>query len=131
MTAVGFGIYLGGYLVYREGLPVPAFVPDAYVDLVGRRAHLDDPSIYPEYAEAASAVARDALYSDRGAVAASGLAGYSFRLGGYHIPKEQLRWGCSSRSILLILMPKVGMLVASVGFKPYCGPALNRVRQGV
>ena len=32
VTAVGFGIYLGGYHVYCEGIPEPVFVPEHMVD---------------------------------------------------------------------------------------------------
>lgn len=48
VTAVGFGLTAGGYLLYCEGLALPVLVPEAHVDLTLTRAALPSPSIYPD-----------------------------------------------------------------------------------
>ncbi len=56
MNAVGYGIYLGGYLIYCEGLPVPIMVPEQQVDLGLTRAAHPDNVIYPDRAQALASV---------------------------------------------------------------------------
>ena len=48
VTAVGFGLSAGGYLLYCEGLALPVLVPEAHVDLSLARAQPLDTSIYPD-----------------------------------------------------------------------------------
>jgi hypothetical protein len=47
VTAVGFSITAGGYLLYCEGLPLPVLVPESHVDLGLLSAEPLSPSIYP------------------------------------------------------------------------------------
>ncbi|MFJ5548707.1 hypothetical protein [Streptomyces sp. NPDC093225] len=56
VTAVGYGIYLGGYLVYCEGLPLPLFVSESDVNLGLAAADTPDNAVYPSRDEAAAAV---------------------------------------------------------------------------
>ncbi|HZI08316.1 MAG TPA: hypothetical protein VEZ71_30125, partial [Archangium sp.] len=46
VTAVGFGISAGGYLLYCEGLPLPVLVPESHVDLGLKSAVPLNASIY-------------------------------------------------------------------------------------
>lgn len=55
VTAVGYGIFLGGYLVYCDGLPVPVFVPEEEVAFGQAAADTPDTAIYPTRAEAVGA----------------------------------------------------------------------------
>lgn len=48
VTAVGFGITAGGYLLYCEGLPQPVLVPESHVDLELTYAEPLNASIYPD-----------------------------------------------------------------------------------
>ncbi|MFY0528030.1 hypothetical protein ACN28I_34360 [Archangium gephyra] len=48
MTAVGFGITAGGYLLYCEGLPLPVLVSESHVDLGLTSAVPLNASIYPD-----------------------------------------------------------------------------------
>jgi hypothetical protein len=48
VTAVGFGITAGGYLLYCEGLPLPVLVPESHVDLGLTKAVPLNASIYPD-----------------------------------------------------------------------------------
>jgi hypothetical protein len=48
VTAVGFGITAGGYLLYCEGLPLPVLVPESHVDLGLTQATPLNASIYPD-----------------------------------------------------------------------------------
>jgi hypothetical protein len=48
VTAVGFGITAGGYLLYCEGLALPVLVPESHVDLGLLSAQPLSPSIYPD-----------------------------------------------------------------------------------
>ncbi|HZI07716.1 MAG TPA: hypothetical protein VEZ71_27105, partial [Archangium sp.] len=48
VTAVGFGISAGGYLLYCEGLPLPVLVPESHVDLGLMSAVPLNASIYPD-----------------------------------------------------------------------------------
>jgi len=48
VTAVGFGITAGGYLLYCEGLPLPLLVPESHVDLGLTSAVPLNASIYPD-----------------------------------------------------------------------------------
>lgn len=48
VTAVGYGLTAGGYLLYCEGLPFPVLVPEAQVDLGLTGAELFSASIYPD-----------------------------------------------------------------------------------
>ncbi|MFD5633416.1 DUF4157 domain-containing protein [Streptomyces sp. NPDC127077] len=56
MTAVGFSIYLGGYLVYCDGLPLPLFLPDSHAALGLANAQTLDATIYLTRAEAVAAL---------------------------------------------------------------------------
>jgi hypothetical protein len=55
--AVGFGIYLGGYHVYAEGLSLPVLVPDNVVDLNLTEATLVSPAVFDTRDSALIAVA--------------------------------------------------------------------------
>lgn len=48
VTAVGFGLGAGGYLLYCEGLPLPVLVPESHVDLGLTSAVPLNASIYPD-----------------------------------------------------------------------------------
>ena len=48
VTAVGFGLSAGGYLLYCEGLPLPVLVPESHVDLGLMSAVPLNASIYPD-----------------------------------------------------------------------------------
>jgi hypothetical protein len=48
VTAVGFGITAGGYLLYCEGLSLPVLVPESQVDLELTSAQPLNASIYPD-----------------------------------------------------------------------------------
>ena len=48
MTAVGFGLTEGGYLLYCEGLPLPVLVPESQVDLGMTSAEPLGAFIYPD-----------------------------------------------------------------------------------
>ncbi len=48
VTAVGFGLTSGGYLLYCEGLPLPVLVPESHVDLGVTSAEPLHASIYPD-----------------------------------------------------------------------------------
>ncbi|HYO67163.1 MAG TPA: hypothetical protein VEU33_13900 [Archangium sp.] len=48
MSAVGFGITEGGYLLYCEGLPLPVLVPESHVDLGLTSAVPRNAAIYPD-----------------------------------------------------------------------------------
>jgi hypothetical protein len=56
VTAVGFGINAGGYLLYCEGLQLPVLVPEAHVDLGLTRAAPPSASIYPDRGTALKAL---------------------------------------------------------------------------
>jgi len=56
VTAVGFGLSAGGYLLYCEGLALPVLVPEAHVDLRLMHARPLDASIYPDRDTALEAV---------------------------------------------------------------------------
>jgi hypothetical protein len=66
VTAVGFGLTAGGYLLYCEGLALPVLVPEAQVDLSLTRATLLDASIYPDRDTALEAL-EDNVAEDGGA----------------------------------------------------------------
>ncbi|EPX58318.1 hypothetical protein D187_004074 [Cystobacter fuscus DSM 2262] len=73
MTAVGFGLTVGGYLLYCEGLPLPVLVPDSHVDLGLTSTEPLNPSIYPD---------RDTALTDMAASASkSGQARYAYYRG--------------------------------------------------
>jgi hypothetical protein len=73
VTAVGFGLTVGGYLLYGEGLPLPVFVPESQVDLELTSAEPLNDSIYPD---------RDAALADMAASATrSGHARYAWYRG--------------------------------------------------
>lgn len=55
-SAVGFSIYLGGYLVYCDGLPLPLFLPDSHVAFGLANVRTPDATIYPTRAEAVAAL---------------------------------------------------------------------------
>lgn len=48
VTAVGFGITEGGYVLFCDGLPLPVLVPESLVDLGLTRAAPLNASIYPD-----------------------------------------------------------------------------------
>ncbi len=48
VTAVGYGISEGGYLLYCEGLPLPVLVPESHVDLGLTSAVPLSAAIYPD-----------------------------------------------------------------------------------
>ncbi len=48
VTAVGFGITAGGYLLYCDGLPLPVLVPESHVDLTLTRVEPLNESIYSD-----------------------------------------------------------------------------------
>jgi len=56
VTAVGFGLSAGGYLLYCEGLALPVLVPESHVDLSLARVQPLDASIYPDRDTALEAV---------------------------------------------------------------------------
>lgn len=56
VTAVGFGLSAGGYLLYCEGLELPVLVPESHVDLSLARVQPLDTSIYPDRATALESV---------------------------------------------------------------------------
>lgn len=56
VTAVGFGIYLFGCLVYTKSLDLPVLVPDAYIDFTVGSAQAIDTNIYASRAAADEAI---------------------------------------------------------------------------
>lgn len=52
VTAVGFGLTTGGYLLYCEGVALPVLVPESHVNLGLTRAESLNASIYPDRATA-------------------------------------------------------------------------------
>jgi hypothetical protein len=56
MSAVGFSIYLGGYLVYCDGLPLPLILPDSHVAFGLADVRTPDVTIYPTRAAAVAAL---------------------------------------------------------------------------
>jgi hypothetical protein len=73
VTAVGFGITAGGYVLYCEGLPLPVLVPESHVDLGLTSAEPLNEFIYPD---------RDAALADMAASASrSGRARYAWYRG--------------------------------------------------
>jgi Domain of unknown function (DUF4157) len=56
VQAVGYGIYLGGYLLYCEGLELPVFVPESFVNLGLTNAASVNNSVYPDYDSAQAAI---------------------------------------------------------------------------
>ncbi|HEX8700697.1 MAG TPA: hypothetical protein VF815_17735 [Myxococcaceae bacterium] len=60
VTAVGFGLTDGGYLLYCEGLALPVLVPEAHVNLTLTRARPPDASLYPDRDTAMEALEDDA-----------------------------------------------------------------------
>lgn len=52
LEAVGFGIYLGGYILYLRGLDIPVFVPEAHFDFGAANMAPADLAIFPDYDEA-------------------------------------------------------------------------------
>ncbi|REG29767.1 hypothetical protein ATI61_107463 [Archangium gephyra] len=65
MTAVGFGITEGGYLLYCEGVPLPVLVPESHVDLGLTSAVPRNASIYPDRDTALADMAEAAHDSGR------------------------------------------------------------------
>jgi hypothetical protein len=69
VTAVGFGITAGGWILYCEGLPLPVLVPESHVDLGLTSAQPLSASIYPdrdtalEALEASASGATDERYA--------------------------------------------------------------------
>jgi len=56
ITAVGYGIYLGGYYLYCEGLAQPVFVPQSYVNFGLTNAVNINDTVYSDHAAANSAL---------------------------------------------------------------------------
>ena len=56
IRAVGYGIYLGGYLLYCEGLELPIFVSESYVRLGLTNAASVNNDIYPDYDSARATI---------------------------------------------------------------------------
>ncbi|PTL79592.1 hypothetical protein DAT35_32800 [Vitiosangium sp. GDMCC 1.1324] len=65
MTAVGFGITAGGYLLYCEGLPLPVLVPETHVDLKLTSAEPLNAAIYPDRDTALADLTANASRSGR------------------------------------------------------------------
>lgn len=65
VTAVGFGLTAGGYLLYCEGLPLPVLVPESQVDLGLTSAEPLSASIYPDRDAALAGMAASASKSGR------------------------------------------------------------------
>jgi len=94
VTAVGFGITAGGYLLSCEGLPLPVFVPESHVDLRLTSAQPLNAFIYPD---------RDTALADLEASASGGMHG---RYGGPRSCRESSRAWCGrTRSQLCVLSP--------------------------
>ena len=60
MTAVAFGITVGGYLVYCEGLALPVFVPESHVALGLQSTQPLNASLYPDWDAAQAALSKSA-----------------------------------------------------------------------
>ncbi len=69
VTAVGFGITEGGWVLFCEGLPLPVLVPEAQVDLGLTRAQPLNASIYPDRDAALADLAAEALGATHGSYA--------------------------------------------------------------
>ncbi len=65
VTAVGFGITAGGYLLYCDGLPLPVLVPESQVDLGLTGAAPLNASIYPDRDGALAAITANVPASRR------------------------------------------------------------------
>jgi hypothetical protein len=52
LNAVGFGIYLGGYLLYLDGFEMPVFVPESHFDFSVTGSNAADLAIYDSYSQA-------------------------------------------------------------------------------
>lgn len=63
VTAVGFGITAGGYLLYCDGLPLPVLVPESHVDLGLTSAEPLSASIYLNRDAALTAMSPGARHS--------------------------------------------------------------------
>jgi hypothetical protein len=49
LTAVGFGIYLGGYVLYLEDVAEPLFVPESHFDFTATNVAPADLAIHPSW----------------------------------------------------------------------------------
>lgn len=49
LNAVGFGIYMGGYVLYIDGLDIPVFVPESHFDFAATNMAPADLAIFPDY----------------------------------------------------------------------------------
>jgi hypothetical protein len=56
LDAVGFGIYLGGYMLYFKGMDMPVFVPEDHFDFSDVKMAPVDLAIFPDYASASQQV---------------------------------------------------------------------------
>jgi hypothetical protein len=56
MTAVGYGVFLGGFVIYCDGLDLPVFVPDWQFDFGAGTSVPADLSIHGDRAEALASV---------------------------------------------------------------------------
>ena len=63
VTAVGYGITVGGYLLYCEGLPLPVLVPESQVDLGLTSVEQWSAFIHPDRDSALAELAADASSS--------------------------------------------------------------------
>lgn len=72
VTAVGFGLTAGGYILFCEGLPLPVLVPESHVDLGLTNAEPLNSSIYPD---------RDTALADVARAPGTGHSGYAYYRG--------------------------------------------------
>ncbi|MFZ3167937.1 MAG: DUF4157 domain-containing protein [Candidatus Methanoperedens sp.] len=49
LNAVGFGIYLGGYVLYLDGLDIPVFVPESHFNFAATNMAPADLAIFPDH----------------------------------------------------------------------------------
>lgn len=49
LNAVGFGIYLGGYVLYIDGLDIPVFVPESHFNFDAINMEPADLAIFPDH----------------------------------------------------------------------------------
>jgi stage V sporulation protein SpoVS len=58
VRAVGFGIYLGGYLVYVDGVGLPVFVPESHLDFAGLPVSAPELAVLPDRESALGELSR-------------------------------------------------------------------------
>ncbi len=69
VTAVGFGITEGGWVLFCDGLPLPVLVPEEHVDLGLTRAQPLNDSIYPDRDTALADLAAESSGATHGSYA--------------------------------------------------------------